>query len=177
MLPKQYAYLQSAEMPKMIQEALKLYGTREIVGGRHNPVILDWARVVGIPELVKDDEQPWCGLFAAYVAVRAQKHVPMKGWDILRALQWQRFGTPVKEAGLGDILVFRRPGGGHVGIYVGEDQTTYHVLGGNQGNEANIIRIEKVRCVAIRRPHYQNQPPSVKPVWLNASGPVSRNEA
>ena len=35
---------------------------------------------------------------------------------------------------LGDILTFKRNGGGHVGLYVGEDKDCYHVLGGNQGN-------------------------------------------
>jgi cell wall-associated NlpC family hydrolase len=35
---------------------------------------------------------------------------------------------------LGDVLVFRRGGGGHVALYVGEDEEAFHVLGGNQAD-------------------------------------------
>jgi uncharacterized protein (TIGR02594 family) len=162
----------------MLIEALKLHGTKEIFGKNHNQVILDWAKVVGIPNLVKDDEQAWCGLFMAFVAIRGQKHVPMKSFDILRALKWVAFGTPVNEAMLGDVLVFKRPGGGHVALYVGEDDKHYHVLGGNQGNMVSIIRMEKSRLVAIRRPIYSlGQPKNVRKIKLSAVGVVSTNEA
>lgn len=162
----------------MLIEALKLFGTKEIFGHNHNQVILDWAKVVGIPELVKNDEQAWCGLFMAYVAIRGQKHVPMKSYDILRALKWVAFGTPVSEAMLGDVLVFRRPGGGHVGMYIGEDDKYYHVLGGNQGNMVSCTRLEKSRLVAIRRPVYSiGQPTNIRRIKLSAVGVVSTDEA
>jgi len=50
------------------------------------------------------------------------------------------------------VLVFDRAGGGHVGFYVGEDLTSYDVLGGNQGDRVSIMRLEKSRCVARRWP-------------------------
>lgn len=177
-LPQQYQWLLKESGPKMLIEALKLYGTKEIFGNKHNQVILDWAKVVGIPELVKDDEQAWCGLFMAFVAIRGQKFIPMKNFDILRALKWQAFGTPVNEAMLGDVLVFKRPGGGHVGMYVGEDNTAYHVLGGNQSNMVCITRLEKARLVAIRRPIYSiGQPAAVRRIVLSSVGVLSTDEA
>lgn len=177
-LPQQYQWLLRESGPKMLIEALKLYGTKEIYGANHNRVILDWAKVVGIPELVKTDEQAWCGLFMAYIAIRGQKHVPMKSYDILRALKWVAFGVPVKEAMLGDVLVFRRTGGGHVGMYVGEDSRAYHVLGGNQSNMVCVTRLEKARLVGIRRPIYTiGQPASVRKIKLSAVGVLSGNEA
>jgi uncharacterized protein (TIGR02594 family) len=177
-LSQQYQWLLKESGPKMLIEALKLHGIKEIAGNNHNQVILDWAKMVGIPELVKNDEQAWCGLFMAYVAIRGQKHVPMKSYDILRALKWVSFGTPVNEAMLGDVLIFKRPGGGHVGMYVGEDDKFYHVIGGNQSNMVCVTRLEKARLIAIRRPLYSiGQPASVRKINLSAIGVVSTDEA
>ena len=177
-LPQQYQFLLQEPGPKMLIEALKLFGTKEIFGNKHNQVILDWAKLVGIPDLVKDDEQAWCGLFMAVVAIRGQKFVPMKSYDILRAQKWVDFGTPVKEAMLGDVLIFKRPEGGHVGMYVGEDQDHYHVLGGNQSNMVCITRVAKARLVGIRRPIYSiGQPENIRKIELSAVGAVTSNEA
>ena len=79
--------------------------------------------------------------------------------------------------GLGDVLVFSRNGGGHVGFYVGEDTTHYHVLGGNQSDSVNIARIAKNRLFGIRRAEYNNKPKGVIKVILDADGAVSTNES
>jgi hypothetical protein len=75
------------------------------------------------------------------------------------------------------VLVFQRPGGGHLGFYVGEDERAYHVLGGNQGDCVSITRIAKDRCIAIRWP--SGQPVNGKPVKMTAIAgvPLSRIEA
>lgn len=79
---------------------------------------------------------------------------------------------------LGDILVFKRDGGGHVGFYVAEDKDYYHVLGGNQSDSVNITRIAKYRCVGIRRCDWKTaQPNAVKKYIVEASGKISTNEA
>jgi uncharacterized protein (TIGR02594 family) len=173
-----YKWLEQITPPRTIQEALKLYGTKEIKGPKHNQVILDWAKELGISGIVKDDEQAWCGLFAAVVVTRAGKELPLKSYDILRALKWVGFGKeiPKMDASLGDILIFKREGGGHVGFYVGEDAAAYHVLGGNQSDMVCMTRIAKNRLFAVRRPIYNNQPSSVKKYILGATGPVSVNE-
>jgi hypothetical protein len=44
-------------------------------------------------------------------------------------------------AALGDVLAFVRNGGGHVGLYVDEDASAYHVLGGNQSDRVSITRV------------------------------------
>ena len=173
----QYTWLAKEPGPRVLQEAVKLYGTREIVGKQHNPVILGWAKELNIPSYT-NDEIPWCGLFAAIVVKRA-------GFDVVEnplwARNWTKFGTAQKEAMLGDILVFTRPGGGgHVGFYIGEDSTCYHVLGGNQSNMVNVTRILKSRLVpsGIRRCSWRvAQPANVRRVQLSAKGVVSTNEA
>lgn len=177
MLPKQYEWLLKEGGPKMLVEGLSLYGTREIPGSQHNQTILGWADAVGIGQLVNDDEQAWCGLFITYIATRAGKFVPMQNWNKLRALEWINFGTKVSEPMLGDVVVFKREGGGHVGLYVGEDSEAYHVLGGNQGNQVSITRIDKDRLYAARRPIYINKPANVRKVILSATGALSQNEA
>lgn len=173
-LPKQYAWLAKEPGPKMIVEALKEFGTIEGSGAADNPKILAWAREVNIP-WYKHDDTPWCGLFMAVIAQRAGKDKPA---DFLRALAWQKFGNASKVASLGDVLVFKRTGGGHVGLYVGEDDLCYHVLGGNQSNKVSIKRIEKSRCVAVRRLIYSiGKPKNVRPIILSPTGKISTNEA
>lgn len=70
-------------------------------------------------------------------------------------------------------------GGGHVGLYVGETDTAYRVLGGNQSNMVNETWIAKNRLAkgGMRWPHGTKLPP-IKPVYLKSNGePLSRNEA
>jgi len=173
---KQYEWLSKETSPKVIVEAVNLYGTREIVGKQHSKEILSWAEEVGLGKVYKADETPWCGLYAAIVVKRA-------GFDVVKdplwARNWNNFGTPQKTAMFGDVLVFTRPGGGgHVGFYVGEDDTCYHVLGGNQSNMVNTTRLLKSRCIGIRRCNWKvAQPKNVRVIKLAATGSVSTNEA
>jgi hypothetical protein len=79
---------------------------------------------------------------------------------------------------LGDILTFKRNGGGHVGFYVGEDKECFHVLGGNQGNQMCVSRIAKARLHKARRTAWKvAQPKSVRKIQLSSSGVISTNEA
>lgn len=177
MLPKKYEWLNSEGAPRMLVEALKEYGTIEVPGTANNQKIMDWAEEVGgsVDDVYKADSIPWCGLFMAVVAKRAGKEAPKSP---LRALSWSNFGTGVSDGMLGDVLVFVRKGGGHVGIYVAEDDTSYHVLGGNQSDQVSVTRILKGRLYAIRRPVYSiAQPPNVRKIFMDSSGLISSNEA
>lgn len=157
--------------------ARSLIGVREIPGARHNPTILGWAKKLGAKVLgitVKDDETPWCGLFAAHV----MDHVGITPPPIaVRASAWSEWGRGLISPRPGCILTFTREGGGHVGFYVGEDATHLHVLGGNQGNAVSVTRIAKARLSAMRWPHGIPLP-AAKIVRLSPSGaPVTENEA
>lgn len=161
--------------PKMVREALALFGTLETPGTRDNPVIIQWAKETKTKDddWYSHDSVPWCGLFMAVVAQRAGKEVPP---NCLGAINWSAFGIGVPVAMLGDVLVFTRKGGGHVGLYVGESKDSYFVLGGNQGDKVCITRILKNRIHSIRRPFYNVQPDSVKQYFYNNSGKASTNE-
>lgn len=162
-------------LPKMVAEARKLFGTVEAQGPADNPVILGWAKDLGLAKIYNQDEIPWCGLFVAIVAKRAGKALPGRP---LWARNWAEFGKAADKAQLGDVLVFRRgQGSGHVGLYIGEDYGAYHVLGGNQSDGVTIARIAKDRCIAVRRPAYRNAPVTAKPVHLAATGNLSTKEA
>jgi len=170
-----YSFLNTEKSPKLLVEAVKLIGIKEVVGKVHNPVIMAWAKDLDLQKIYTADEIPWCGLFIAYVCHKAGIEVIDKP---LWALSWAKWGTKVTEPMLGDILTFKRDGGGHVGIYVGEDKDCYHVLGGNQGNSVSVTRIVKSRLYQARRTAWKvAQPANVRKVYLDAKGIVSKNEA
>ncbi len=176
MLPSQYAWLNTiGTLPRTITEAAALYGVHEIAGPANSPTIMAWAAEVGLKATYTADAIPWCGLFAALVCKRAGKQIPE---GPLWALNWAHFGVRAGQPELGDVLVFVRPGGGHVGFYVGEDSTAYHVLGGNTSDAVSIARLDKHRLHAVRQPIYTNKPATVRPFILNAGGAaLSLNEA
>lgn len=158
--------------PRWLTIARGHIGTREIPGPKHNAKIIGWLQ--RLKSWVKDDETPWCGTFCAAVMQEAGLPYPAM---FLRARAWSDYGSNLRTTHLapGAILVFSRQGGGHVGFYVGEDATAYHVLGGNQSNMVNVTRILKNRCIATRWP--KGEPVVGGPVRLAANGDLSRNEA
>ena len=169
-----YDWLKNEKSTKILVEAFKHLGVKEIVGKENNPIILEWAKELGVSWYV-NDEIPWCGLFIAYCTKTA-------GLDVVKsplmALSWANYGTAVDEPMLGDILTFKRQGGGHVGIYVGEDEDCYHVLGGNQSNSVSITRIAKIRLYKARRTKWKvAQPTNVRKVFIVGKGEISTNEA
>lgn len=174
-IPQQYRWLNTiGTLPRMVDEALKLFGTIETPGSGNNPTIMAWAKETGLTAIYTADSVPWCGLFMATVAKRAAKNFPSSP---LWALSWAKFGVEGGQPRLGDVLTFTRNGGGHVGLYVGEDKAAYHVLGGNQGDAVSFTRIDKARLYRVRRPAYNIAPPTVRPFVLQPTGGLSENEA
>lgn len=173
-IPKAYRWLASELAPRHLLKAVELYGVTESVGNANNPVILGWAKETGLEKIYTADSTPWCGLYASVVMQRANRPIVK---DPLWALNWNNFGVRVDVPMLGDILTFTRKSGGHVGFYIGQDDTAYHVLGGNQGNKVSIVRIAKSRLSQARRPEYNSQPTNIRKVILANSGVLSTNEA
>ena len=177
-LPAVYAWLDQVKgLSRLLVEARALYGITETPGAASTAQIMAWAREVGLEKTYPNDGIAWCGLFMAVVAKRA-------GWDVvagpLWARNWANFGRRVEAeaAALGDVLVFNRDGGGHVGLYVGEDDACFHVMGGNQSDAVTITRIQKSRLIAVRRPKWRiAEPDGVVKRRLSAKGAVSKNEA
>lgn len=179
-IPAQFSYVESPDSPRMIREAVRTYGVNEYPGSRDNPVILSWAKEVGGDgSWYNRDSIPWCGLWMALIAKRAGKRVVRK---YLRAQAWLDFG--VKRSGpalYGDVLVFERgspgSGKGHVGLYVGETERFYYVLGGNQEDSVMISRLRKERLLQARYQYDIGQPASVKRIIVGTYGRVTENES
>lgn len=99
---------------------------------------------------------PWCGDFVQTCIALAlpRETLPSNPYG---AINWLKFGKSSKPK-KGAVLVFWRgsPNGweGHVGFYIGEDATHYHVLGGNQSDMVSLTRIAKnrLRADGIRWP-------------------------
>jgi uncharacterized protein (TIGR02594 family) len=169
----------TASEPAWLRAARAKLGTREAAGAANSATIMGWAKTLGTKVLgmvYNADSVPWCGLFVA--TCFAEDVIPAAPIAV-RAKAWADWGLNLRADRLapGAVLVFERPGGGHVGFYVGEDATAYHVLGGNQGDRVSIMRLEKSRCVARRWP--VGRPVHGGPVKMTAIAgiPSSRNEA
>ena len=172
-----YAWLQNEPAPRILVEAVRLFGVTEVAGNGDNPIILSWAKELRLKQYTHD-ETAWCGLFMAICAKRA-------GYPLSRAplwaLSWTNWGMPAGQPMLGDVLVFRRKVKravfGHTGFYVGEDTRAFHVYGGNQGNRVCVTRIARDRLVAARRSRWKvGQPSNVRRILLSARGALSAGE-
>lgn len=133
-----------------IGTAMQAFGWHET---RDNAKLRKWLRsdnkTLGDP-----DALPWCGDFidtAIAIALPKEPRPGALGENPYWAQNWQLLGVPVGEV-YGAIAVFKREGGGHVGIAVGQDATHIYVLGGNQGDAVNVTRIKREQLIALRWP-------------------------
>lgn len=136
-----------------LEAAFSLIGTQEQPGIGSNEAILGWAENLELTSY-NDDDIPWCGLFVAH-CVGSQMPEETLPNNPLGARKWDGFGYEVSPR-LGAVMVFWRgsPEGwkGHVGLYWAEDDSAYHILGGNQSNSVNVTRVAKDRLISARWP-------------------------
>ena len=175
-------FLNGYTMPRHMQIAFSLIGTTEVFGKQHNPTILKWAKDLGLGKVYANDELAWCGLFFAHVMKEAGRRVDLNTkdpYDYLRAAKYVNMnGAEIidrKDAAFGDVLIFQRPGGGHIGFYVSESENFYSVLGGNQSNSVNLTNIHKNRLTHCLRPTYISHRP--QKFTAAVVGKISENEA
>ena len=136
-------------MKSLIDTALSEYGVKEIVGTVHNPVIINYAKEIGM-SWVATDETPWCSIFINWCAMKAGVQRSAKA----NARSWLVVGQEVTEPETGDVVVFKRGNStweGHVGIYINERDGFINVLGGNQGDMVKIAAYAKSDLLGYRR--------------------------
>ena len=178
-VPPKWKWLLNESGPKHLLEALRHYGVKEKTGALDNLIILSWAQHLNVLKIFTSDEIPWCGLFLGYCMHMVGRDPPEKFY---RANQWTNWGAMCGGGpSLGDVLVFVRDGGGHVGLYVGEGKVkgvnVYWVLGGNQGDAVSIVPIERSRLSSCRRPKYVRAPLNIRRIKIEADGTLSVNES
>lgn len=161
-----------------LAEATNLVGTKEVLGSRSNPIILNWADE--LDARYSGDDIPWCGLFVAHCVGSTMPEEILPG-NPLGARQWEKFGDPT-EPRFGAILVFWREARsswkGHVGFYTGEDAHAFRILGGNQSDKVCYTWISKTRLVSARWPRTASQlgnSPAI--VLVERTEDLSTNEA
>lgn len=125
--------------------ALGELGVREKRGTDHEPRILEYFAVTSLESRPagQKDETPWCSAFACWVASEVGADHPGSAW----ARSWLNVGTAVQVAVPGDVAVFSRGKGGHVGFWLAERDGWVHVLGGNQGG----LRWTRSGAVCVKR--------------------------
>jgi len=130
-------------------------GVQEWAGkDSNNPVVLDFYKQAGHPE-VKTDEVPWCAAFVNSVL----HDCGIKGTGALNARSFMKWGkeVPSHRINLGDIIVFWRESPtswkGHVAFFAGYDaEGNILSLGGNQGDAVSIKSYDKSKLLTVRRP-------------------------
>lgn len=133
-----------------ITEAKSALGRHE---ARDRSWLMDWLKRDG-RSLGDPAKNPWCGDFVETCMRIALPDEPLLGalasnpyW----ARNWLQFGQEVQPIP-GAVLVFERGSGGHVGFAIGQDDTHFYVLGGNQSDAVTIARIAKGRLLGARWP-------------------------
>lgn len=131
--------------------ALQERGTLEGEGEKNNPVVLQYYKDAGFPE-IDADSVSWCGAYIGAMLERAG-YASAKSLVARDYLNWGKKLTKPKQ---GCIAVFWRSSPrswqGHVGFFVKEDSTHVWVLGGNQSNAVNISKYPKARLLGYRWP-------------------------
>ncbi|KAB7647565.1 TIGR02594 family protein [Polymorphobacter fuscus] len=167
--------LASLALPWLL-EAQRCIGITEDKGPGSNPMLIGWGRRLKIS--YADDEIPWCGLFVAH-CIGSQLPSELLPINPLGARNWARCGVDCAVPQPGAIMVFWRKsktsGLGHVAFYVGEDDNSFHVLGGNQGDAVNVTRMPRARFLTARWPSTAPRPTG-GPRRLRPDGALSENE-
>lgn len=140
----------STDEPSWLTRARREIGVQEIVGGRHNPRVLDYHSHTRLQATT--DEVPWCAAFVNWALEREG----VRSTKSAAAASYLTWGKPTYPEP-GCIVVFGKShpdavGTGHVGFLVGIEGDQLLVLGGNQGNKVCIRKYPAEKALAYRWP-------------------------
>ena len=131
-------------------------GVTEVSGRESNQRIIEYFSTTTIK--ATDDAVPWCSAMMNW----AVNQIGMTGTDSAASASWAKWGESLKKPADGCIIGFiREDGSGHVGIYIGEDQYNYKILGGNQSDTVKISNFAKTKDDEGTRTWYFRRPKTV----------------
>jgi uncharacterized protein (TIGR02594 family) len=161
-------------MEQLLKIAFNELGTEEIVGDKHNPEVLKYAKDTKIAGITTD-EIAWCSTFVNWVAWKAGLQISGKA----NARSWLNVGTKVSVPEPGDIVVYWRESPqswkGHVGFFLGFslDKKRVYTLGGNQGNRVSVTAYRVSNVLSYQRLAPSKQVTAPDPILKrNSKGPA-----
>jgi uncharacterized protein (TIGR02594 family) len=135
-------------LQKIIDTATKEIGTKEVVGKKDNPRIVEYHSKTSLK--AQSDEVPWCSAFVNWVTEKCG----LTGTYNAAARSWLSWGIK-SEFVPGCIVVMKRGNSswqGHVGIGIKKVGPVVWVLGGNQSDEVNISKYSTFKILGYRIP-------------------------
>jgi uncharacterized protein (TIGR02594 family) len=157
-----------------ITEAKTALGRNE---ARDRTWLMDWlkrdGRTLGDP-----GKNPWCGGFVETCIRMGLPDEPLLGalgTNPYWSRNWLLFGLETKPVP-GAVLIFGRGSGGHVGCALGQDDTQFFALGGNQSDAVTIARIGKSRLLGARLPAIYPPRPQRLPIMKTGDFLATTNE-
>ena len=140
-------------MDAVIYILSKYYGLKEIMGAEYSPTILNWIKIY-FPETKDDEDVPYCSIALIEIFKELGLENKIVGTNP-SAISWINMGDSVElsDAILGDIVVLKRVGGNHVGLYIRQNlkRDVIYVLGFNQSNSCSIVEFPINSLLDIRR--------------------------
>lgn len=126
-------------------------GTKEVVGPKHNPRVLEYLRTTSLGKWgAGRDETPWCSAFVNWCMTGAG----IEGTNNAMARSWMAWGVELEEPREGCVVVFTRgaPPSAHVSLYSHTEDGRLMCLGGNQRNEVCVSPYSTGRVKGYRWP-------------------------
>ncbi len=157
-----------------ITEARSALGRHE---ARDRSWLMEWLKRDG-RSLGDPSNNPWCGDFVETcmrVGLPDEPLLGALGLNPYWARNWLLFGQETRPV-VGAVLVFARGSGGHVGFALGQDDTHFYVLGGNQSDAVTIARVAKARLLKARWPRTYPIRPARLPTMAPGETLATTNE-
>lgn len=139
-------------IPEYVERAMRDVGISEMPGAQQDKRIVKMHSYTTLK--AEDDETPWCA--SAMCAWLEESGI--KSTRSAAASSYLDYGFPVDQPFLGCIIVTKRGVSEsgktlyHVNLYLGENQTHFWGLGGNQKNSVSYGLFDKDSIVSIRVP-------------------------
>ncbi len=133
-------------MPPWLKIAWGELHVREVLGPGNNPRIIEYDKRTKLR--AKEDIIPWCAAFVCWCLEEAGLISP----ESAAARDFLKWGREILVPIEGCIVVLARPGGAHVGFYIGENSHHVTVLGGNQHDEVCEADFAHAHVLGYRMP-------------------------
>jgi uncharacterized protein (TIGR02594 family) len=139
----------NGEMPHWLDIAYKESGVSETPGESHTLRILEYHKITTLG--AKTDETPWCASFVGWCLEQAG----ITSTRSAAARSYLSWGYELKIPKEGCIVILERGKApqGHVGFYVGSDDVSVCLLGGNQANQVSEQLHNRKRVLGYRWPY------------------------